>query len=107
MSNFSDINMVIYYDNYPVAVWKPDHLGFIGVYLKNLFLSYPVGTHLKVGFLGHEKNDSDEERIAMIVNKSGFEGTGLRLKSFERDSINKWNTLLSSFTRSLATPKYQ
>lgn len=107
MNNLSDINMVIYHDKYPVAVCKPDHLGFMGIHLKKLFLGYPVGTRLDVGFVGHEKNDIDEERVPMVVNKTGFDGTGLRLKSFERDSVNKWKMLLSSVTNPLVTTRYQ
>lgn len=107
MNNFADLNMVIYHDKFPIAVCKPDHLGFMGVYLKKLFLGYPVGTQLDVGFVGDVQNDSDEERVPMIVNKSGFDGTGLRLKSFENASVNKWNTLLSSVTNPLATKRYQ
>ena len=107
MNNFDDVNMVIYHDNYLVAVWKPEHLGFMGVYLKNLSLSFPVGTHLDICFVGQENKDNDEGRVPMVVNKSGFDGTGLRLKSFERDSVNKWKTLLSSVTNPLITTRYQ
>ena len=99
--------MVIYHNNYPVAVCKPDHLGFMGVHLKKLFLGYPVGTHLEVGFVGHDENDVCDECVSMIVNKSDFDGTGLNLKDFERDSVNQWKTLLSSFTNPLVTKRYQ
>lgn len=106
MNHFADVNMVIYHDNYLVAVWKPDHLGFMGVYLKNLFLCFPVGTQLDVCFVRSEKNNIEEERVPMVVNKSGFDGTGLRLKSFERESVNKWKTLLLSVISPLVTTKY-
>lgn len=107
MNNFADVNMVIYHDNYPVAAWKPDHLGIMGVYFKSLFLGYPVGTRLDVGFVWHEKNDTDERRVPMVINKSELDGTSLRLKNFERDNMNKWKTLISSAINPLVTTKYQ
>lgn len=107
VDNFADVNMIIYKGNNAVAICKPDHLGFIGVYFKNIFLCYPVGTHLDIGFLGHKKNDAEEDRLSMIVNKSGFEGTGLRLKNFEKESINKWRNLLQSIENPLVTKRIQ
>ena len=58
------------------------------------------------GLLRNEKNKTDEERVAMIVNKSGLDGTGMRLKDFERDNINKLKTLIYSVINPLVTTKY-
>ena len=43
----------------------------------------------------------------MIVNKSGFEGTGLRLKSFERDNVNKWQNIIHAIADPLVTKRNQ
>lgn len=96
MKNFVNVNMVVFDENSAVAVCKPDHLGFMGIFLKNIFLSYPVGTELDIGFIGLEKNEIEKERVPMVVNTTNSEGTGLRLNSFENDIIEKWKSLLVS-----------
>lgn len=103
----SDVKMVVYHDEYPVALCKPEHLGFMGVYFKNIYLGYPVGTRLDVGFFGHDIHDVEEDRVPMIVNKTDFDGTGLRLQSFENENIQKWNSLRSLITHGLDNTSYQ
>lgn len=107
MNKFVNEKMVVFHDDSAVAVCKPDHLGFMGVYLKNIFLKYPVGTRLDVGFFAHETNEFDSKRVQMVVNKSDSTGTGLRLLSFEKDSIEKWRNLLLSVTNRLTTSDCQ
>ena len=69
MNYLTDVNMVIYHNQYPVAMCKADHIGFMGVYFKKLFLGYhyPVGTQLDVGFIWPKNYDTNTKRIPMIV----------------------------------------
>lgn len=95
MNRSSNINMVVFHDHFPIAVCKPEHLGFVGVFFKNLDLYYPVGTPLEVEFLGSDDDYTDTERVEMVVNNSASDGTGLRLKNFKQDNVNKWQSILS------------
>ncbi len=103
MNNFSHEKIIIYHKQCPIAICKPDHLGLMGVYLEDLFLGYPVGTHVDIGFFKHKYKDAEEECVSMIINKTDFTGTGLRLKNFDSDSVFKWRNLLTSNADSLAT----
>lgn len=96
MNDLADLNMILYHDNYPIAACRPEYLGFMGVYFKNIVLNYPIGTDLDIHFTGYEDKGSIKDRLPMVVNKSGVDGTGLRLKSFEKESISKWMSLLQS-----------
>lgn len=98
MDYLTDVNMVLYHDQYPVAMCKADYVGFMGVYFKKLFLGYhyPVGTQFDVGFICLKNHDANGKRIHMIVNKSDIDGTGLTLKTFDEGSIYHWKNILTS-----------
>jgi len=97
MNYLTDVNMVIYHNEYPVAMSKADHVGFMGIYFKNIFLSYnyPIGTQLDVGFVWNKNYDANAKRVPMIVNKTDNNGTGLTLKSFDESSIHHWKKILT------------
>lgn len=89
LDSLTDISMIVYNGHDPVAICKPDYLGFMGLYLKKFYTEYPIGTQLEVELIDHRTNNQ-AVRVSMIVNKSGSDGMGLRLKSFESEVVNKW-----------------
>lgn len=105
MNYLTDVNMIIYHNQYPVAMSKADYIGFMGVYFKKLFLGYhyPVGTQLDVGFIYLKTHDANAKKIPMIVNKSDVSGTGLTLKAFDESSIHHWKNILTSNYTPLVT----
>ena len=92
--NTKDINMVIYHKQDVVAICKPDYVGFMGVFLKELILDYPKGTQLDVMFIDFENEFSINERVAMVVNKCDYDGVGLRLQNFESGTVDEWYKIL-------------
>ena len=104
-NNITDINLVIYHNQYLVATCKSAHLGFMGIFVKDLHLDYPLGTFLEIEFLGHAHGCTEGERIPMVVNHSETNGTGLRLKDFDRDDVNKWQDILHSITQPFVPAK--
>lgn len=102
LNNVTDINMVIYHNQSYVATCKPDHLGFMGVYVKDVNLDYPVGTNLDVKFIGHKYQYLHDVHMPMIVNHLEADGTGLRLKNFKKDHVNKWQDFLQTVMKPLA-----
>ena len=99
-NNLASIRMIIYHnsDKQPILTCKPDYLGFMGIFLKGIHLGYPVGTSLEIEFQTH-KNDTKGQRVSMIVNNAEDNGTGLRLKSFDKDVIIKWKNVLRNIFR--------
>lgn len=87
--------MVVLHNHYPVAICKPDYLGFMGVFLKDIYLGYPVGTQLEIELLGNEEDYMENESVSMVVSKSESNGTGLRLKNFKKDVVCRWQSVLS------------
>lgn len=104
-NSISNINMIIYHNQSLVTTCKPDHLGFMGVFLKNIHLGYPVGTTLEVKFIGHKYDYTQGARIPMVVNHSEANGTGLRLKNFEWDVVKKWKGLLKTIIKPFVPKK--
>jgi len=98
-NSLTDINMIIYYNQSLVATYKLDHLGFMGVFLNNIHLGYPVGTTLEVKFIGHKYDYTKGARIPMVVNHAEANGTGLRLKNFEKDVVQKWKRILKTIIK--------
>jgi hypothetical protein len=94
--NKKDINMVIYHKQDVVAICKPDYVGFMGVFLKELIFDYPKGTQLDVMFIDFENSFNKEERVAMVVSKSDYDGLGLRLQNFENKTVDKWYKILDT-----------
>ena len=66
------------------------------VFLKGIHLGYPVGTTLEVKFIGHKYDYTKTARIPMVVNHSEANGTGLRLKNFEKDVVQKCKGILKT-----------
>ena len=104
-NSLTDINMVIYHNQSMVTACRPDHLGFMGVFLKGIHLGYPVGTFLEVKFIGHKYDYSKGIRIPMVVNHSEANGTGLRLKNFEKDVAQKWKGILKAIIKPFVPKK--
>jgi len=98
-NSLTDINMIIYHNQSLITTCKPDHLGFMGVFLKNIQLDYPVGTTLEVKFIWHKYDYTKVARIPMVVNHSEANGTGLRLKNFERDVVHNWKRILKTIIK--------
>lgn len=94
-NNSKDLNMVIYHEDDMVAICKPDYIGFMGVFLKNIVFDYPQGTQLDVMFVDFQNKFNIDERVAMVVNKSDYDGLGLRLKNFENSTVKKWYNILN------------
>lgn len=99
MSTSADINMVIFYNHYPVMTCKPKHIGFMGIFIKDVQLDYPAGTLLEVGFIGFDEfYHIDGQRISMVVNNSDEEGTGLMLVNYKIDNLYRWKSILSTIS---------
>ena len=97
--------MIIFYNQSLVATCKPDHLGFMGFFLNNIHLGYPVGTTLEVKFIGHKYDYTKAARIPMVINYTEAIGTGLRLKNFEKDVIHKWKKILNTIIKPFVPTK--
>jgi len=101
------MNMIIYQNKSFVTICKPDHIGFMGVFLKDIHLGYPVGTFLEIKFVGHTYDYSQNARIPVIVNHSGKNGTGLRLKDFTKDIVKKWQRILRAIRKPFVSEKHK
>jgi hypothetical protein len=98
LNNLTNTDMIIYHNHQPIQTCKADHIGFMGVYLKNINLGYPVGTSLEIEFIIHHDDYMESKSVLMVVNKSGNDGTGLRLTSFQDYDVNKWQDILQDIS---------
>lgn len=96
----ADLKMTIYHNQHPIISCKPDYLGFMGLFMKGIQLGYPVGTPLEVEFTNYEQNIKGQ-RVPMLVSNSEKNGTGLRLKNFEKEVINQWQKVLQNMRHKL------
>jgi len=78
-----------------------------GVFLKNIHLGYPVSSFLEIKFVDHTYDYSQNARIPVIVNHSGKNGTGLRLKDFTKDIVTKWQRILRAIRKPFVTEKHK
>lgn len=96
----SFIKLVIHHNHYPVKICRAKQFGFMGLFLKDTYLGYPVGTALDVEFPEEVDVYTEGRRIPMVINKTEANGTGLRLKNFKQDDVLRWQDVLQTFITS-------
>jgi len=101
------VNIIIYYNQSIVTTCKPNHVGIMGIFLKDIHLGFPIGTALEIKFIGHKYEYVKDSRIPMVVNHSEANGTGLRLEKFEKDVVQKWKRILKTITKPFVTKKHK
>ena len=96
-SHLTGIKTSIYHTNgkFPLVTCQPDHLGFMGVFLKGIHLDYPEGTPLEIE-IQKNKSTLQEHRVSMILDKNTAKGTGLRLNTFDTEVVTSWKNALTS-----------
>ena len=94
-NDFSDIDLVLYHQNIPISVCKPDYLGMIGLHVKEKNIFFPKDSDLEVEILGPKKMALESCRFPVVVSSSSSEGLGLRFKNFDPDLIGRWRPILS------------
>lgn len=100
LNNITNTDMIIYHNQNLITTCKAERLGFMGVYLHDIDLAYPVGTSLDIEFIIHNVDYVESKSVSMIVNHTDNDGTGLILKSFDDDEINNWQNILQHITTS-------
>lgn len=101
INNVKDINILVYHDQSLVAKCKVHHLGFMGIYLQDTHLGYPVGTPVEIAFPANDNRYCLDNKLSMVINKINHNGTGLQLKNYEGHVIRNWMKILENIQ-----PKY-
>ena len=93
-ANFSNIDLLLYYQDKPVGVCKADYFGLLGMHVKAKNIVIPKDSALEIELIGPKKLGIGNLRIPVVISSSSGEGFGLRLKHFAPDLINRWRQVL-------------
>ncbi|MDH5392491.1 MAG: hypothetical protein OEY11_04800 [Gammaproteobacteria bacterium] len=104
--NLPDIDLVLYHDDVPVGIFKPDYMGMLGLQIKNCSQLFENGTPLEIEVLGPEKTCVDDNRISVSVTSISDDGLGLRLEHHSAEHIERWSSILSDIFSFSKNDKY-
>lgn len=93
--NYSDINLILYHQNKPVGVCRPNYIGLLGMRLKTKDLFFPKDSSLEVEVLGPKKMLMNNIRFPMVVSSSTDKGLGLKFQHYEPELVSLWRLILS------------
>lgn len=92
--NTTNTRIIIYRNQFPIATCTNVYLGFMSVFLKDINLECPIGTPLEIELIDEDYGYISGERIPMVINGSGTNGTSLKLNDDE-NKITTWKDIMS------------
>lgn len=104
--NLPDIDLVLYRDDVPVGIFKPDYMGMFGLHIENCPRNFEKGTALEIEILGPGKACNDDNRIPVSVTSISKDGLGVRLDHFNSHHIERWRVILSNIFSFVKNEKY-
>jgi hypothetical protein len=102
--NLPELDLVLYHNDVPVGVFKPDYMGLLGIHVAGCSLNFKKGTALEIEILGPDKTCVDDNRIPVLVSSRTENGLGLRLEHYNSEYLERWRSVLSGI---FSFSKYQ
>ena len=93
----SEINVIVYHNNIPVDICKPDYIGLTGMHITGCNLMYPPGSQLEI--IDKHKHCIEDYRVSTVVTRCEVDGVGLMLANFNQDHVSKWRFVMAEVMR--------
>jgi len=104
--NFSDFKLVVYKEDKPIGIYKPDYIGLLGLHIKDKNVEFAKNGSFEIGVIGPEKMCLDNTRIPVIVSSITENGIGLRLQRYDSVVLERWRSILSTMLSALKNKEY-